>query len=318
MKNLPFGNHADSILPDGKNWKLVWNDEFDGLELDRSKWNFRLNFWGKRFPAFTDRGVELDGNSNLLLHLVRNDDGSFSSPHLQTAGMTFDKPRDTNGFWPFGEWDEPRFLHRYGYYEIRCRFPRNDGWHSAFWLQAPGIGSHPNPAYGGVECDIMENYRLYTENKMVGGNIWGGYGKNVKGTRHFRWDHVETSSGWHYYGVDWSPSGYAFYADGKLTGRVSPNPEDFAPEYDADGNPCGGVLTGPVSHVEQFVLVSTECHGYRSEGKSCDLLNQAVLPDYFEVDHVRVFDDLNLRPAAACASAPETDDQDKSKPVFMF
>ena len=54
MKQFQVEQHADSYLPEDKNWKLVWSDEFDGTELDRSKWGFRLNFWGQRFPAFTD------------------------------------------------------------------------------------------------------------------------------------------------------------------------------------------------------------------------------------------------------------------------
>ena len=49
MKKYEVEGHVPSFLPDGHEWKLVWNDEFDGTELDESKWGFRLNFWGKRF-----------------------------------------------------------------------------------------------------------------------------------------------------------------------------------------------------------------------------------------------------------------------------
>ena len=175
MKEFKVENHADSFLPEDKNWKLVWSDEFDGTELDRGKWGFRLNFWGKPFPAFTEEGVVLDGKSHLQLHLLKQD-GGYCSPHLQTGSLTYDIPKDTEGFWPFGKFEEPRFMHRYGYYEIRCRLPKCDGWHSAFWLQAPGIGSSPDPRRAGVECDIMENMFQYTSGKMIGGNYWGGYG----------------------------------------------------------------------------------------------------------------------------------------------
>ena len=47
-------------------------------------------------------------------------------------------------------------------------------------------------------------------------------------------------------------------------------------------------------------IVSTECHGYRGPGfttapdhpagKPAPILEKALLPDYFEIDHVRVFD----------------------------
>ena len=67
MQKFEVANHEPSFLPEGQ-WKLVWADEFDGTELDRSKWDFRLNFWGERFDAYTDQGVVLDGNSHIELH----------------------------------------------------------------------------------------------------------------------------------------------------------------------------------------------------------------------------------------------------------
>lgn len=299
-------NHAASYLPREKKWQLVWHDEFDGTALDETKWDFRTHYWGKRSPTFTDHeGVVLDGDSHLQLHMIRKD-GKFMSPHLQTGSNSFDIPRDTDGFWPLGEMQKPKYMHGFGYYEIRCKLPKNDGWHAAFWLQAPSIGTAFDPQFCGVECDIMENYRQHTEGKILCGNGWGGYGKNSKWPGHFAFPYQETADGWHYYGVDWSAEGYTFYADGIMIGR------QFPPE-------C------PVSCVEQFILVSTECHGYHTPlrgqgnrlgldevcavnvenkdaydaqsgyqmtGIPVDVLAKAVLPDYFEVDFVRVYDAL--------------------------
>ncbi len=283
MTPFHIDGHADSLLPEEKRWALVWHDEFDGTELDTSKWNFRLHYWGNPSPTFTTEGVELDNASHLRLHLIEKD-GDYFSPHLQTGSNTFDLPRDSAGLWPFGQYQPAKFMHRFGFYEIRCRLPKNPGWHAAFWLQAPGIGSHPNPRYGGVECDIMENYKQHTEGKIGCGNGWSGYGKDSKWYGHFWFPYEETPDGWHHYSVDWAPDGYTFYADGRKI----------------------GVQEAPVSEVEQFVLVSTECHGYhryfgnrggleklQGEGQRpqpVEELRSAVLPDYFEVDFVRVFD----------------------------
>lgn len=62
MKKMEFQvkGHEPSLLPPG-NWKLVWYDEFDGTELDRSKWDFRLHMMGKRHKTWDDEGVRLDG-----------------------------------------------------------------------------------------------------------------------------------------------------------------------------------------------------------------------------------------------------------------
>lgn len=284
VRVTPVEGHAESLLPAGKQWKLVWSDEFDGDSLDETKWNYRLNFWGYRSPTWTTEGVVVSDGTLKINRIRKGDD--FYSAHLQTGGLTFDNPRDETSkvFWPFGKKDQAKFMHRYGYYECRCKLPKNDGWHAAFWLQAPGIGSHPDPAVAGVECDIMENYRQYKDGSIVCGCGWGGYGNEGRWFGHFQFPFEETADGWHTYGVDWSPQGYIFYADGQLVGK------QMAPD-------C------PVSEVDQFILVSTECHGYnrifRSVGEAGEAtvksqpvpeLLQAVLPDCFEVDYVRVFD----------------------------
>lgn len=289
MKEYKIENHVSSFLPKEKKWKLVWSDEFDGNVLDESKWGFRDFYWGKKSPTFTTEGVTVSDGA-LHIALIKKGDDYFSA-HLQTGSLTFDLPKDSKGFWLFGERRKPKFMHKFGYYEIRCKLPKNDGWHAAFWLQAPGIGSHPDPKYGGVECDIMENYRQATEGVIICGNGWGGYGKDSKWFGHFSFPYVETEDGWHTYAVDWSRDGYIFYADGQEVGR------QMAPE-------C------PVSEVEQFILVSTECHGYNRvfanethtaspagdvdvwTGRPVESLKKAVLPDEFTVDYVRVFDEV--------------------------
>ena len=285
----PDNSHAESYLPAHKKWKLVWHDEFDGNCLDESKWNYRLDFWGVPSPTFTKEGVEVS-DSNLTINLVRKG-YNFYSAHLQTGSLTFDIPNDPKhnedhpGFWPFGPKQEAKFMHRYGFYEIRCKLPKHSGWHAAFWLQAPGIGSHPNPEYAGVECDIMENYSQHSNGKIVCGNGWGGYGAESKWAGHFSYPYEETEDGWHYYAVDWSENGYIFYADGKEVGRQLP------PD-------C------PVSKIEQFILVSTECHGYNrifaqtggagDASKVCKPVDELfeAYPDKYVIDFVRVYDEV--------------------------
>ena len=115
--------------------------------------------------------------------------------------------------------------------------------------------------------DIMENF---TRDSIISQNIhWNGYGKDHKGAGSGPIKVQPTEDGYHTFGIHWSPTGYVFYVDGKETWRIS----------------------GPVSHREQFILVSTEVNGYRS-GAPSPLLKNAILPDYFIVDYVRVFDEV--------------------------
>ena len=271
-------DHAKSLLPAGKKWKLVWHDEFDGTELDRTKWDFRLHLLQQRHNTFTDEGAVLDGKGNLLLTLIEKD-GQFYSPHLQTGYNFMDRPgkifyeadqsaKKERMFWPIAKLQEPKFMHKYGYYEIRCKLQTQPGWWSAFWLQSPIIGATLNPEECGVEVDIMESF---APNGIVShNNHWGGYGDDHQHVGSGERKLEETPDGFHVFGLDWSENGYVYYIDGKEAWRVD----------------------GPVSHREQFILISTECMGYRYSDQPEENLKKAVLPDYFIVDYVRVYDEV--------------------------
>ena len=285
MRKFDIAGHEPSLLPDGE-WKLAWSDEFDGDELDRTKWDYRLNFWGERFEAYSDRGVVLDGNSHVELHRVE-ENGRYVSPQLQTGCNSFDVPREPSKnpwghkeFWPLGELPDPKFMHRYGYYECRCKFQREPQvmW-SAFWVQSPSIGTRKEPEWCGIESDIME---FFKHGHSECGNIMGGYGKQFKEEGRIKYEFEETEDGWHYFGMDWQPDGYVFYYDGKEISRC----------------------TEHVSHVPEFILLTTEVQGYRwREPQKYEIDGKEIVgypykidgeatDDAFIVDFVRVFDKI--------------------------
>ena len=272
MKEYKVDGHVSSYLPEGKEWKLVWNDEFDGPELDTSKWSFRLNFWGKPFDAYTDRGIKFDGNSNIELHRTERN-GYYVSPQLQTGSNSFDIPKSgnenpwgQNDFWPLGVIPEPKFMHRFGFYECRCKFQNEPEimW-SAFWTQAPGIGTTYDPKWSGVESDIME---CFEKGKVTSGNIMGGYGNQLREESRIKYDLKETADGYHVFAMEWTPDEYVFYCDGEVTARADEN----------------------ISLVPQFILLTTEVQGYRHNAPV--KTNGSFTDDAFIVDYVRVFDAL--------------------------
>ena len=116
MNNYDVKGHEPSVLPDGK-WKLVWNDEFDGNELARSKSDYRLCMMGKRWNAWTDKGVHLDGKSNLVFTLTEDENGKPVSSQLQTGYNFMDEPTVSTKFgadflqWNIGKLHENKFVH---------------------------------------------------------------------------------------------------------------------------------------------------------------------------------------------------------------
>ena len=50
--------HTTIEYAEQKGWKLVWNDEFDGKDVDESKWSWEQNCWGggnNELQCYTDR-----------------------------------------------------------------------------------------------------------------------------------------------------------------------------------------------------------------------------------------------------------------------
>lgn len=274
MQKYEVEGHESSLLPDGK-WKLVWSDEFDGDTLDTTKWGFRRGIMHNWHKTYTDEGVEVKDGC-VHIKLVEKD-GHYYSAQLQTGSNFMDNPPEENGYgkfvWPIAKHEEQKFLHKYGYYECRCRTQQKGGWWSAFWLQSPIIGCSDDPGKAGVEVDIMESFE---PGRMIPHFLhWGGYGAEHKEkfvTEHkteFAPDRysIPNHEEFHTFAVNWTPNGYDFYIDGVFDGHHD----------------------GPVSHTEQFILITTECDGYRYSDQPNELLKSAM-PDEFIVDYVRVFD----------------------------
>ena len=281
MKKFEVKGHEPSFLPEGE-WKLVWSDEFDGTELDRTKWDFRLNLMHKRHITYDEDGVKLDGASNAVFSIYEKN-GEICTSQIQTGYNYMDEPYTNESHfndgvdpnqvpglvWPIGKLKEHKFVHKYGYYECRCRLQRYPGWWSAFWLQSPTIGSSLNPEISGVENDIMESFKPGVVIPHT--NHYDGYGV----------DHKQVGTGglevsldeFHTFGMLWTEEGYTFFVDGKQDGET---------------------ITSPVSHIPQFILLSAEAKGYRSlayvptdEAKAA-----AKAGDTFVVDFVRVYDKI--------------------------
>ncbi len=288
MKRYEVKDHAPSYLPEEKEWKLIWADEFDGTELDETKWDYRTNMMGQRCKHWVkEEGISFDGNSNIIFTLIEKN-GEYCSTQLQTGYNFMDgeaeaydpmtaegnvAPTENKNYfkWPIGAIKQPKFQHKYGYYECRFKLAQKEGWWSAFWLQSPIFGATLNPGEVGVEVDIMEAFYHTApgpNNVISHNNHWNGYGSQHMSTNHQDVEMQETEDGFHTVGLEWTKEGYRYFVDGRMTWEVKE----------------------PVSHREQFILLSTEVIGYRSsEWNDWEAVKNAV-GDQFVVDYVRVFD----------------------------
>lgn len=290
-EELVVAGHQVSLLPEGKNFRLIWHDEFDGTRLDTIKWGFRTNFWGRKAHWFAepkDGAIEIR-DSICRLKLVKKSDGRFASPQLQTGELLWDLPPDPDakGFWSIPKREPSKFMHSFGYYECRCRTQRKPGWWSAFWLQSPDQGATLDPARSGIETDIMESFE--PGRYIVHAFHYNGYGGDYKrfnaqrapytpsADSAFKLSYPVSTDEFHRFGLLWEPDGYTVFVDGQQSGHKVGKEGDEA-----------------VSHAAQFILISTEAKWYRNNrmtGEGAPELEDAwKAGDSFDVDYVRVFD----------------------------
>ena len=175
---------------------LIWGDEFDGVALDSTKWEYRA-LGPRRDGVNVREAISLDGDGHLLMTTSRVGD-EFHTGMIGT---------------------EDTFMHKFGYWEARMRFQKQRGHWSAFWLQSPTMAQVGDPAINGTEIDIIEwmvNRRLLVIQNLH----WNGYGDDHEHVGR-KVPFAGLSEGFHTVALDWTADNYTFYVDGVETWKTS-------------------------------------------------------------------------------------------------
>jgi len=171
--------------PPGQKWRLLWHDEFDGTQLDRSKWD---SFWSAK-------AVLLDGKGRLVIKA------------FEEGGKYYDACVRTRG----------KFEHTFGFYVARIQFQRQPGHWSAFWLHTESVNRIGNEGRDGTEIDIME--KPWLDDRVNHALHWDGYGKHHRSAVQVS-KVPGIMEGFHTFALDWRPEEYVFYIDGKEVWRT--------------------------------------------------------------------------------------------------
>ncbi|HOX37109.1 MAG TPA: glycoside hydrolase family 16 protein [Candidatus Brocadiia bacterium] len=179
--------------PKGQEWKLIWNDEFDGTELDATKWE--VPEYKRRDVWWSKKAVSLDGKSNLVISTLKEGDEYYDAC-VRTSG---------------------RFERAFGYYVARIRLQKQPGHWSAFWMYGNGVGTVGNGGRDGTEIDIME--KPWIDDRVQQTLHWDGYGAEHRSKGNIP-AVPGVMDGFHTFALLWTPDEYVFYVDGKETWRT--------------------------------------------------------------------------------------------------
>ncbi|NLX94097.1 MAG: glycoside hydrolase family 16 protein [Clostridiales bacterium] len=179
-------------------YELVLEDNFDGNELDLSKWQYYGN--GARRGCFNAPSQVLVEDGNLIIRAEHRTHGDYGEGWY--AGMIRTVEEYTSG-----------------YFEVRCILSQGgDSW-CAFWLNSPGMSSAEasNGGLGGAEIDIFEgfNYRNKRNVNSVAINVHvGGYGDGLESEALGNYKVKNPYTEYNTYGLKWTQDDYIFYING--------------------------------------------------------------------------------------------------------
>jgi beta-glucanase (GH16 family) len=184
----------------GKKYVLTFYDDFDGDELDETKWE-HCPEWERqdlKIP-WRDEAAYLDGKGNLVISVLEDEKTGYKTGAVRTNG---------------------RFSQTYGYFEIRAKLQQSEGFWTAFWLMGPSQGNIGNGSADGAEIDIFE--ALYKDRPRIHHAIhWDGYGKDHKSIANSYPAPDDIYDGYHTFALEWSKDAYTFYVDDVETWRTT-------------------------------------------------------------------------------------------------
>jgi beta-glucanase (GH16 family) len=191
-----------------KEWKLTFSDDFEGKEIDWTKWSYcpeepRVNgacYWSNQ-EAF------LDGEGHLVLQ-VSEREGTYYAGAIRTLG---------------------KFEQKQGYFEIRCQLQKEEGFWGALWLFSQTVFDVTEDGRNGTEIDIMESAHKKT-GEITHTLHWNGYGEFHQQVP-FDVYAPQVYEGFHVFALEWTEDEYIFYVDNHETWRSKAGGVSQAPSY---------------------------------------------------------------------------------------
>lgn len=253
--DTPYLPHGEPL--DLRGYAMVVNEEFSGDALNTDVWKVHDANAGRGFYSPSQVSVH---NDCLYLTGAHRQDGTYGKGWYSGAISLIEQ-------------------YTTGYFEIRCKCSKGDGFWSAFWMMAPNAYNHAvsNGGIGGAEIDIMESLNAgklgrkaqNSVTQTVHCNGWDDdpetIDSRILGFFHVRDNDIYDT--FHTYGMKWTKDEYIFYIDSIESARSS------------FGN---GVSASPEELIVSLELPLEE----KMRKLSADFSTQMI------VDYVRVYQDI--------------------------
>ncbi|KGE20770.1 discoidin domain-containing protein [Paenibacillus wynnii] len=248
-----------------EDWELTWNDEFNGDQIDTTKWNF-VNQGG----GFGNHELEYYTSRNENARIEKMEDGNGAlviearKEKYQGQDYTSAKLFSQNK----GDWT-------YGKYEVRAKLPKSQGIWPAIWMMPTDYNLY-GPWPGTGEIDIME--LIGSEPATSWGTLHYGLPWKYSNSSYQLPGTMDFSQDYHTFSIEWEPGEIRWYVDGIFFQRQN----DWYTKRDGESAP----YTWPAPFDQDFYLQLNVAVGGDWPGAPD---NTTIVPSRMMVDYVKVY-----------------------------
>lgn len=268
-------------------WNLVWSDDFTGSSVDNTKWS-KIYGWGS---CSDESALTTDGSNHLF------NDGILKLMTYEHSGTCFwwqggDTPVTYSKSYTSGHLiSKPAF--KYGFFEIRSRFPKNyirisvnggiqihngEGFSPTFWL----FPCYKNAYTGYVKYSEIDIYEIkgktntYTCNAhyatadsfcMQDDHLWPSWSYHSDADSAY-WFAVNDGA-FHIYAMEWDSLSIKYYFDGDLVCEAR-----------------NGTFFVPGNLLPMNIIVANSAY---SSNNGIPVSQNTILPYSYDIDYVRVY-----------------------------
>ena len=270
-----------AVLPGG--YEYVWGDEFEGDDIDLSKWDFDRCMCGtEMIEVAYDKDVIRVSDGRLKLYAIE-----YTDPQKEKTRFKV----------PYSVMTRDKMNYVYGYVEIRAKLPFFRGSWPSFWAQTTGsLSGKDNDKYM-TEVDVFEAFGY----PMIYFNLHKWYLKDfdfdavygLNKNRHtmynedaykrvntdYRFENTENlENEYHTYGFEWTPTTMSGSIDGKVFATL-----DITKSYDECEDYAG-------FHSPIFLMFNNHLMAPDSDFRAtCIADDLDKLPACYYIDYIRLY-----------------------------
>ncbi|MBP6072360.1 MAG: glycoside hydrolase family 16 protein [Flavobacterium sp.] len=239
-----------SLFSFAQDKKLIWEENFNGSELNTTIWNYELGDgcpsicgWGNNEKQSYTNSNHTVSNGMLTIE-IKKENENYTSTRITTA-----KKKEF----------------QYGRIEARAKIPVGKGIWPAFWMLGSNIKEIGWPKCG--EIDILEYVGREPHMAYTSLHTQDSHGNTIN-TKKTTISNIE--EGFHLYAIDWTKDKIVFLIDDKEVYTFQPAPKNEN--------------TWPFN--QPFYIIVNAAVGGNFGGHEID---DTIFPQKFEIDYIRVY-----------------------------